>query len=191
MELNDVIKLRRSSREYKGEKVSKKLIEELLENAKLAPSAANRQPWHFVVLEEKRHEITNIMSEELKKASVIRDRIKEATKEYDPTSSVIESIEIIKEAPVLILVFREKNPNWLEGDYLSIGCAVEHICLSATNLGLGSLWVRDVIYTRIDIAKYLGFADLELVTGVVIGYPEVENYRARKKDLEDIVTYIN
>lgn len=192
MELNEVIKIRRSCRAYYPEEIKEEVIKELIESARIAPSAANRQPWHFViVLKEKKHEVASIMAEEIKHASTIRDRVKEATKEYNPTSSVKESIKIIDQAPVLILVFREKNPAWFEGDYLSIGCAVEHICLTATNLNLGSLWVRDVVYTKTKIAESLGLENMELVTGVVIGKPKEENYRAKKKDLNSILTIFN
>lgn len=189
MELNEVIKKRRSCRAYYPEDISEDIIKELIENARLAPSAANRQPWYFVVLmKEKKDEISAIMAEEIKHASAIRDQVKKATKKYNPTSSVKESIKVIEESPVLILVFKEKNPIWLEGDYLSIGCAVEHICLTATNLNFGSLWVRDVVYTKTKIASFLGLENMELVTGVVIGKPKEENYRAKKKDLNSILT---
>ncbi len=191
MEFNKVIELRRSNRKFKTEQVKEDDIKYILNCARLAPSAANRQPWHFVVLKNKRLDIAEIMQKQLDRQ---KDKVLEssyATKNYIPTASVQESIRIIKEAPVLILIFRENNANWFEGDYLSIGCAGENICLAAANIGLGSLWIRDVSYTRNDLAKYLGLDDMDLVTGIAIGYPEEENYRAKKKELEEIVTYID
>lgn len=84
--------------------------------------------------------------------------------------SLVNSIRIITEAPILILVFREKDEVWKEGDYLSIGCSVEHITLRATDLGLGTLWIRDVIYMKSEIAKLFEKQNMELVTGITVGY---------------------
>ena len=50
MEFMDVVRKRRSIRRYKRDPVPKKLIMEVLEAARLAPSAGHRQPWHFVVV---------------------------------------------------------------------------------------------------------------------------------------------
>lgn len=56
------------------------------------------------------------------------------------SSSVINIANIIKEEPVSILVLKEDDQNWITGDLLSIGSAIEHICLkTTTDLGLGSL----------------------------------------------------
>lgn len=190
MELENVIELRRSCRMFKANKIKKREIDYLLNCARLAPSAANRQPWHFVVLEKERLKVADIMEKQLERQNnKVVDR-SYATKNYSPTASVKESIRIIKEAPILLLIFRENDSSWVDGDYLSIGCAGENICLAATNIGLGSLWVRDVSYTKYDIAKYLGLDDMDLVTGIAIGYPKEENYQARKKDLKEIVTYL-
>ena len=182
MELDKVIELRRSNRSFKPDKIAKSKIDYLLNCARLAPSAANRQPWHFVVLEDTRLAIAEIMVKQLERQNnKVVDR-SYATRNYSPTASVQESIKIIKEAPVLLLIFRENNANWLEGDYLSIGCAGENICLAAANIGLGSLWIRDVSYTRYDIAKYLGLDDLDLVTAIAIGYPMSKIIGRRKKN---------
>ena len=68
-------------------------------------------------------------------------------------NSVKATAKVMKEAPVLILVLKDYEDNWLTGDLLSIGGAIEHICLRATDLGLGSLWIRDIVYTKKEIAK--------------------------------------
>lgn len=192
MEVNEVIKLRRSTREFKKKKVKKEDILKLIESARLAPSAANRQPWQFVILEKgKKDEIANIMEKELKKQKVEKNSEEDPTKPYDPTSSLIGSIRVIKEAPILILVFREKRDAWLRGDYLSIGCAIENICLTATDLGLSSLIIRDIVYTNDLIAKSVHHEDRELVVSISIGYSKEFPYERKKKKLEDIVEWYN
>lgn len=189
MNLKEVIDKRVSTREYSIEMVSKKDIEELIDSARKAPSAANRQPWHFVILEgEKKEKVAQILLKQYKKEKNRTDN-PVATEEYIPAMSLVNSIRIINEAPVLILVFRENNDNWKEGDYLSIGCAVEHICLRATDLGLGSLWLRDVIYMRKEIAKLLKKEKMDLVTGITIGYSTEYPYERNKKSIAEITEW--
>lgn len=184
VELKEVISNRRSTREFSSQKVEKEQIEKLIEYARLAPSAANRQPWHFIILTgKKKEEIADMMQKQIEvdKTAVLDNQI--LTKQYSPVSSTLASIQIIREVPVLILVFRKPDESWLEGDYLSIGCAVEHICLGAQDMGLGSLWIRDVVYTRDKIAQAVGHSDMELVTAVVIGYSCEYPYPRKRKEL--------
>lgn len=189
MELKEVIEKRVSTREYSIESVDKKIVEDLIDCARLAPSAANRQPWRFLVLEnESKKKVADILLKKYQTEKEASDNSK-PTKEYEPVMSLVNSIRIISEAPVLLLVFRENNMDWLEGDYLSIGCAVEHICLRATDLGLGTLWIRDVIYMRKEIAKLFNKEDMELVTGLAIGYSTEYPYERKKKSLADIMEW--
>ena len=53
MEFKDVIKTRKSIRKYKDKPVPREKIMQILESGRIAPSASNRQPWHFVVVENK------------------------------------------------------------------------------------------------------------------------------------------
>lgn len=50
MELKETIKNRRSIRKYKNTEISKEIIEDLIDCARLSPSAKNRQPWKFVIV---------------------------------------------------------------------------------------------------------------------------------------------
>ena len=189
MELKEVINKRRSCREFGNKKITKKQIEDLIECARLSPSAANRQNWYFVILEKnKKNKIADILENELKNSSDIQST-DNPTKPYTATSSLIGSIKVIREAPILILVFRKPSSDWLEGDYLSIGSAVEHICLRATDMGLASLWIRDIIYNRKEIAEIVGFEQMELVVSVAIGYSIEFPYVKRKKELKDIMEW--
>jgi len=53
LKFKEVIKKRRSIRKYKDTPVPKEQILEILEAARIAPSASHRQPWHFIVVEDK------------------------------------------------------------------------------------------------------------------------------------------
>ncbi len=191
MELTEAIRQRRSTREYSKEPIDKQYIIDMIECARLAPSAANRQPWYFVVLEnEKKNKVAQIMQAQLNATTHVLDSKDSATHAYNATSSVKGSIQVIEQTPILILVFRERKEDWLEGDYLSIGCAVEHMCLKATELGLGTLWIRDVVYTRDKIAEAIGYNTMELVTGLAVGKSIEYPYERHKKGLDEIMTWL-
>ncbi|MFP4365412.1 MAG: nitroreductase family protein [Spirochaetia bacterium] len=52
MDLLEIIKTRRSVRSFTGESVPKKSLERILEAGRMAPSAKNRQPWRFIVIQD-------------------------------------------------------------------------------------------------------------------------------------------
>ena len=186
MELYETIKNRRSIRKYKSTDISNEIIEDLINCARLAPSAKNRQPWKFIIVKDKtKNEIADIMLEKERKSKVSLEN-----KIYNVKSSVKATAQIMKEAPILILVFRPKDNNWIIGDSLSIGGAIEHICLRAIDLGLGSLWIRDIVYTQGEIANLVGENDMELISAISIGYPDQSpDYKPRKKLNEVLVWY--
>lgn len=186
MELLKAIKDRRSIRRYKEKSLGEKIIKDLLNCARLAPSAKNRQPWRFVVVRKStKNKIADIM---LKKEKSLN--VNSKNEEDKAKRSVIATAEIVKEAPVFILVFRKKDDDWTTGDTLSIGAAIEHICLRATDLGLGSLWVRDSVYSQKEISKLVGCANMEFVASIVIGEKNEFPLQRPRIPLTEIVKWI-
>ena len=181
MEWVDVIKDRRSIRKYTSEDVPDELIEDLIESARLAPSAKNRQPWKFVIVKNNlKNQIADIM---------IKNEEREERK-ADTNSSVKFTAGIMKDAPILILVLKEYDEDWTIGDALSIGGAIEHICLRATDLGLGSLWIRDTVYTQREIVKLIGYENMEMISAISIGYPNQSPKQRPRKELKEILEWI-
>ena len=185
MELNEVINKRKSSREYIAKDVSNELIEKLIDVARLAPSAKNRQPWRFMIVKDIiKNRIADIMLKQLQESKITQEK-----DSCNKNSSVEATSLIIKQAPVLILVFRNKDDNWIIGDALSIGASVEHICLKAVDLGLGSLWIRDTVFTKEAIAHFVGKDNMELVCAVLIGYTEENLKIKKKKTLKEVMEW--
>ena len=141
MELEEVIAQRRSIRKFETKPVDKVKREKLIEAARLCQSAKNRQPWQFMILKDgRKDQVAGIMLQ-----------LFESHDEELPgyVNSSRHTAQIIQNAPVLMLVFREPDELWIPGDLLSIGAAIEHVCLEAVNLGLGALWIRDTrIYVK-------------------------------------------
>lgn len=185
MDTIETIKKRISVRNFKENTISKDIIEDILNCGTLAPSAKNRQPWFFVITkDETKNKIADLMIKYSKNANDKEERSK-----LGFPSSVNPTANVIKQAPILVLVFREKDNNWIVGDNLSIGACVENMCLRATDLGLGTLWIRDIVYVANDIASMLDHADLELNCALSIGYSNQSYKKKVRKKLEDIVEW--
>ena len=185
MDTIKAIEDRRSIRKYKDVKVSKEQILDILNAGRLAPSAKNRQPWKFVIVTNTiKNQIADIMLEKENSSKISLER-----KIYNANSSVKATAKIMKEAPILILVLKEYEDNWIIGDSLSIGGAIEHICLRATDLGLGSLWIRDIVYTQKEIAKLVGYENMELISAISIGYPDESPKQRPRKKLNEVLEW--
>lgn len=181
MEFDHVIENRRSIRKFQPQKVEQSKINRLLEAARLCQSAKNRQPWKFQVLTDSRKdEIADIMLSLFERNNVELPGYVNSSK---------YSAEIIKNADVLLLVFREKDDDWNIGDLLSIGAAIEHVCLEAVNLDLGSVWIRDTAYTENEICRHTGHEDLQLVSAIAVGYPAESPLPRPRKTLDEIVLF--
>ena len=112
----DTIYDRRSIRKYQEKPVEEKLLNEILKAGIYAPSAVNKQPWHFVVITDK---------------EVMRD-----IKNLHPYASSLQT------APVAIMVCGDTNLEFAQNFYLTDCAAVtENILLAAKWLGLDTCWM--------------------------------------------------
>ncbi len=151
MDVFKAISSRRSIRKYKPDPIPEDVLLKVLEAARLAPSAGNRQPWKFVVVKEKSRR------EEIAKAA--------------------NNQGFIAEAPVVIAVLGEsKASRWFKQDPM---IAAEHICLEAVELGLGTCWVG--AFSEPDVKKILKIPEESSVICLLpLGYP-AESPQARER----------
>ena len=159
MEFDELIKKRQSIRKYKDTPVPKELIIEILEAARIAPSGGNRQPWHFIVVQDK---------ETIKKLA--------GRQEWAST------------APVMILGLVDKRQQ-ASYYYNDMGIAFQHIILKATDLGLGTCWMGMMRRNQetkqlLDIPD-----ELEVIIQTPVGYPDETPDRRGRKTLEEIVSW--
>ncbi|NSW75378.1 MAG: nitroreductase family protein [Candidatus Atribacteria bacterium] len=161
MDALEVLKTRRSVRRFRNLPVEKEKIEEIIDCARLAPSAINIQPWEFIVV-----------TEEKKREEVAR---------------LTDYGKFIREAPVLIAVFCKDTKYYLEDGC----AATENILLAAWALGLGSCWVAgDKKPYAESVRKVLQVPEgYRLVSLVALGYPEMvpATGAALKRNLHEVL----
>jgi len=140
MDIFTAIRERRSCRSFLPDPVSEDVIGKILEAAVWAPSAANNQPWEFIVITDKSVK-KDISSESEKCRKVLFE--KSGWKWVDKYR-----INFLEEAPVIIAVIGDPRKTgadmFLEGGGLAYrdGCAaaIQNLLLAARALELGTLW---------------------------------------------------
>ena len=159
MDFKDVIEKRRSIRKYKGTPVSDDQILRVLEAARLAPSAANRYPCHFIM---------------------VRDT--EVRRKLAGNQAWAAG------APVIIVALGDAaaSPNWWQND---VGIAFEHIMLAAANEGLGTCWMgsmqRDAeIKSLLGIPEHM-----RVVAITPLGSPDESPGPKQRKSLEEVTSW--
>lgn len=194
MDTQQCIKLRSSIRKYIDKPIPKETIYDILNAARYAPSPKNRQPWRFVVLQKgEKNRFTTKCREILSKRS---SDINYLMHKELPSESI--TFDIIESAPVLILVFNAFPSEQSLGhcnlsfDYFNmqaIGAAIENMLLRATELGIGSLWVGDIILDEELISNSYPQTG-KLVAGVVLGISgNIEDVHATRLPISELVIY--
>ena len=157
----DAIRKRRSVRSYQDRPVEKEKLEKVLEAARLAPSAKNRQEWRFIVVTDE------------EKIKMLVDACK--------------GQRFVGEAPVVIVGLADSSVSrWYKVD---IGIAMEHMALEAVELGLGTCWIGAFYPEK--VKEILDIPDeKEVVALLTLGYPKDEGeHITSRKSLNEIVCY--
>ena len=179
MEFNKVIQNRRSIRSFQSKEIDREILERILNNALLSPSAHNKQPWNYYVFTlDKKKEIENIISEKI-------------TNKHELTyyeKIMRKCLVYLQEAPILILAYINSE-DVMNNDILSMGASIEHILLSATNEGLGSLWLGVITEFEKELNTYLNINDKKLVSGIILGYRNDEPANIIRKEFKDVVKF--
>lgn len=166
MELSKVIKERRSVRHYNNKNLTKSTIEDILNFAILSPSAHNRQPWYFVVIQNQS------MKEEI--SQMLLDEGKEAVK---------MTCDCLKNAQALVLVFANITEELM--DVVSVGASIENMLLRARDLDVASLWVGYIL--KIEKALQQKFAlNKKLIGAVCLGYTDHFPSPRPRKTLDEV-----
>ncbi|HJB45773.1 MAG TPA: nitroreductase family protein [Candidatus Mediterraneibacter surreyensis] len=187
---------RRSIRKYRSDEVPLPYIEEILKAGTLAPSSKNRQPWRFTVVQGKaKKEMLSAMERGLnreRKNPLLPGSVKLLKgAEY--------TLSIMKQAPVIIFVVNRngtdirKDLDTEERIYeicnaQSIGAAIENMTLTATELGLGSLWICDTYFAYEELTEWLG-TEGALYAALAVGYADESPAPRPRKDINSITEW--
>jgi nitroreductase len=166
MDFNQKIQERYSCRKFKSAPIPDNLLRVILETARWAPSGLNNQPWAFIILKD----------------VAIKEHVAQQT-HYSA---------IIRNAPVCIAIFLDKEAgyNYVK-DVQACGAVIEHILLASHNLGLGSVWLGEILNKREEVERILKVPPTwELMAVVALGYPDERPTSRSRKPLTEL-TFLN
>ncbi len=168
MDFEELITTRYSVRAYKPLAVAQEKLDRILEAARLAPTAANRQPIRVIVIHTEGRE------EELKR---------------------IYGQDWFVQPPFVLAVCSIKNKAWVRSRYegksyadVDAAIVMDHIVLAATNEGLGTCWVA--AFDPEAAREVLGLPEgVEPIVFTPLGYADDEAGPKKRQDLETLVMH--
>lgn len=159
----DLIKQRYSCRSYQNKRVEQEKLDYVMECVRLAPSAVNKQPWVFRIVENE---------DDKSKLHTCYGR------------------EWFQTAPMYIICSILHDEEWVRSDGkhhgdIDIAIAVEHLCLAATEQGLATCWVCN--FDAAKCKQLFSIADNEEPAVLIpIGYAADEAREKKRKTISEI-----
>jgi len=158
MDVLRAISIRRSVRKYGSQSIDEGHLGQVLEAARLAPSAGNRQPWRFVIVEDKN----------------LKEKV-----------SVAANRQIfLKDASVIVVAVTDPDASarWHEKDTM---IALEHMVLAATSLGYGTCWIG--AFDETELKRLLKIPErIKVVALLPIGFSKEKPEARPRKDFHEI-----
>jgi F420 biosynthesis protein FbiB-like protein len=197
--LLEQIRSRRSVRRYRPDPIPREWAEALLEAARWAPSAHNRQPWRFAVVEDPRvkarlaEAMGERLAEDLWRDGVPAERVAE---------EVARSVARITAAPLAFVVclsmaemdrYPDARRQAAERTMAvqSVAMAGQNLLLMAHAMGLGACWICAPLFCPETVRETLGLpADWEPQGMILVGFPAGPPRAKDRRPLEAFVRWI-
>jgi nitroreductase len=162
----DVVKKRASTRRYRDRPIPERVLLSILEAARLAQSADNRQPWQFIVTTDPANKVRLVQAAD--NQSFVREAAAVIVCLADPDESA-------KVGP-------------FEGFLIDLAIAIENMALTAWDLGIGSCWIG--AFDEEKVKELFDVPDnLRVVSLLTLGYPDEKPGAKYRKRLDEIVHY--
>lgn len=164
----DAIRTRRSVRKYRSTPVAESTLKDVLNAARLAPSADNSQPWKIVVVRDEQVK--------LKLAAACNGQ------------------KFIAQAPLVLVACGLPDEafqtvgGYMSSHVIDVSIAVDHLTLAAHALGLGTCWIA--WFKEDKVREILGVPeDVRVIALTPLGYPDETPEKTPRKNLEELVVY--
>jgi len=166
MDVFEAIGKRRSIRKYKNTLIEEQKLEKILEAARIAPSAANRQEWKFIVVNDQEK----------------REKLVEAA----------NGQKFVGQAPVTIVGCSTESERVMPcGQFaytVDLSIAISFMILEATELGLGTCWLG--AYDEGVVKKVLEIPyEIRVPVMFTLGYADEDPSPRPRKDIDEIISF--
>jgi nitroreductase len=173
-ELMSIIKERRSIRKYEDKEIPESELQQILESVRWTPSWANTQCWEVILVRD----------------TATKEKLQESLGPRNP------STRAIVQAPIVLAVCgKVKHSGYYKGeastkfdDWLmfDLGLATQSICLTAHELGLGTVIVGLFDHNKAKEVLNVGH-DYELVVLIPLGYPAKGSPAPKRREIDEFV----
>jgi nitroreductase len=163
MDLFESIYTRRSIRQFTDKPVAREQLLEIIKAGTWAPSGRNNQPWRFVI--------------------IISPSVRRELARHTKYSAVIEG------ATACIAVFADRSAMYNDvKDHQSMGACTQNMLLAAHALGLGAVWLGEILKNAEGVRGLLGLSrEMELMAVVAVGYPASLAHTSKRKAVSEVL----
>lgn len=175
-DLMSIIKGRRSIRRFENKPIPEMDLQQILEAVQWSPSWANTQCWEIVVVKNRE----------------MKERLNEALSPTNPARKGLPDAPV-----VLALCGKVKSSGYYKGEastklgdwfMFDLGIATQSICLTAHNLGLGTVIVGSIDHDK--AKEMLGVGEgYQLVALIPVGYPAKESAAPKRREVSEFTHY--
>ena len=166
----ELLKKRRSIREFEDKDVPLEIIGEIIKESCLAPSSGNGQPWRFIIVDRK--DMIKSLSDDSKKniLSLIEQNPDSPLKKYETTLRN-QAFNVFYNAPCVVFIVGSQQQRSLSVDCSLAAC---YFMLSATARNLGTCWIgQGTAVQDPELLEKIGLPeDHKIVAPIIIGYPK-------------------
>lgn len=169
-EFFQLLKKRRSVRDFEAREVPLELIMQIIRDSCLAPSSGNGQPWKFIIVNDKA--CIRKLSDESKGnlLSHLERDPDSPSKKYEAALGD-QAFNVFYNAPCLVFIVGPKEIGTLQVDCTLAAC---YFMFSASARGLGTCWIgwgKHILDP--ELLKLIGMpGDCEIVAPIIVGYPK-------------------
>ena len=165
MTVLETIRKRYSCRAYQEKSIEQEKLDQIFEAARLAPSAKNMQDWRFVVVTDKE----------------TKRQVAKTTNRPDVFEKAGAIIAACSNSDHVMRCGQAIGP-------IDVSIALEHICLQATDLGLGTCWIGS--FDTEKVRQILAIPDdIAIIELMVVGYPADSPKQPNREPIENILCY--
>ncbi len=157
MDVFKAIETRRSIRKYKDQPIPDEVLGKILEAARLAPSASNRQPWVMVVVRDKEQKML--------------------------ASKACSNMDHVAKCAAFIACFVDPRQKW---SIVDGAIALENVSLAAWDAGIGSCWIGYYDEDHMKSVLHIPSED-KIVACMTLGYPDETPAARPRKEMADLV----
>ena len=198
--LQSWLRSRRSVRRFLEQPVPRTVLNNILETGISAPSAHNRQPWRFVVMEEDHHKAA--LADQMAGA-FHADLLEDSMVPEQAAHRVIRAKERLLSAPVVVLLCltmedmdHYPDDRRMAFEHLmavqSVAMAGQNILLAAHGEGLGGVWVCSPLFAQPVVRRALNLPESWEPQGLLyLGYPAQVPEPRERKPLGEIVIFMS